>query len=148
MKDLLISQMDDSLSSLHIEKDRGLNNLILSAIQLNIAATRSELHKLTAATLLNIQQTRIDVDLKTITDTTITALLKCGVIKVKSPGPPTGDRNVTVVIPSQNSERAERENPSSVKQGVKTIKFTKETEFQLCDLGEAAMKGKSKQIPT
>ncbi|XP_020293025.1 helicase POLQ-like [Pseudomyrmex gracilis] len=139
VKDLLISQMDDSLSSLHIEKDRGLNNLILSAIQLNIAATRSELHKLTAATLLNIQQTRIDVDLKTITDTTITALLKCGVIKVKSPGPSTSDRNVTVVIPSQNPERAE--NPLSVRQGVKTIKFTKETEFQLCDLGKAAMKG-------
>ncbi|KYN20541.1 Helicase POLQ-like protein [Trachymyrmex cornetzi] len=105
IKDLLTSQMDDSLSSLYIENNKGLNNLILSAIQLNIASTRSELHKLTTATLLNIQQNRIGVNLKTITDETITTLLKC------------------------------------VKKGVKTVTFTSETEFQLCDLGQAAMKG-------
>ncbi|XP_077272172.1 mutagen-sensitive 301 isoform X1 [Temnothorax americanus] len=137
VKDLLISQMDDSLSSLHIENDRGLNNLILSAIQLNMAVTRSELHKLTTTTLLNIQQNRIGVDLRTITDETITALIKCGVIKVKSKGSNTGDPNVTVVIPSQESTRVDKR---EIKKGVKTITFTSETEFQLCDLGQAAMK--------
>ncbi|KYQ59297.1 Helicase POLQ-like protein [Trachymyrmex zeteki] len=103
VKDLLTSQMDDSLSSLYIENNKGLNNLILSAIQLNIASTRSELHKLTTATLLSIQQIRIGVNLKTITDETITALLKCGIVKVKSKDSSTGNPNVTVVIPSQAS---------------------------------------------
>lgn len=130
--------MDESLSSLHIENERGLNNLILSAIQLKMASTRSELHKLITATLLSIQQNRIGVNLKAITDETITALLKCGVIKVKSKGNNTGNPNVTVVIPSQEPTHMEN---LPVKKGVKTITFTNETEFQLCDLGQAAMKG-------
>ncbi|XP_012054135.1 PREDICTED: helicase POLQ-like [Atta cephalotes] len=138
VKDLLTSQMDDSLSSLYIENNKGLNNLILSAIQLNIASTRSELHKLTTATLLSIQQNRIGVNLKTITDETITALLKCGIIKVKSKDSNTGNPNVTVVIPSQTSTCKKN---LSIKKGVKTVTFTSETEFQLCDLGQAAMKG-------
>ncbi|XP_011645819.1 helicase POLQ-like [Pogonomyrmex barbatus] len=138
IKDLLTSQMDDSLSSLYIENDRGLNNLILSAIQLNMATTRSELHKLATATLLSIQQDRIGVNLKAITDETITALIKCGVIKVKSKGSNTGNPNITIVIPSQESLSPKK---LSVKKGVKTITFTSETEFQLCDLGQAAMKG-------
>lgn len=129
--------MDDSLSSLYIENNKGLNNLILSAIQLNIASTRSELHKLTTATLLSIQQIRIGVNLKTITDETITALLKCGIVKVKSKDSSTGNPNVTVVIPSQASTCKDL----SIKKGVKTVTFTSETEFQLCDLGQAAMKG-------
>ncbi|XP_070528849.1 helicase POLQ-like isoform X2 [Cardiocondyla obscurior] len=137
VKNLLTSQMDDSLSSLHIENDKGLNNLILSAIQLNMALTRSELHKLVTATLLNIQQNRIGVDLKQITDKTITALLKCGVIQVKNKGNNTGNSNVTVVIPSQESTCVDKE----IKKGVKTVTFTNKTEFQLCDLGNAALKG-------
>jgi len=70
--------MDDSLSSIHLytENNKKLSNLILSAIQLNMVSTRSELHKLTTATLLSIQQNRIGVNLKAITDETITALLK------------------------------------------------------------------------
>lgn len=135
--------MDDSLSSLYIENDRGLNNLILSAIQLNMASTRSELHKLTTATLLSIQQNRISVNLKAITDETITTLLKCGVLKVKSKGSNTGDPNVTVVIPSQVSACIEN---LPVKKGVKTVTFTNETKFQLCDLGQAAMKGNSNKF--
>jgi len=138
VKDLLTSQMDDSLSSLHVENDRGINNLILSAIQLNMATTRSKLHKLTARTLLNIQQNRIGVNMKAITDETITALLKCSVIKVKSKDHNIGNSNVTVVIPSQEPMYMEK---SSIKKGVKTVAFTNETEFQLCDLGQAAMKG-------
>ncbi|XP_012216296.1 helicase POLQ-like [Linepithema humile] len=134
VKELLMSQMNDSLSSLHTENDRGMNNLILSAIQLNMATTRSEFQKLTAATLLNIQQNKIDVNLKAITDETVTKLLKCGVIEVKGKGGNTGNPNVTVAIPSQEIMK-------SPKEGVKTVTFTSETEFQLCDLGQAAMKG-------
>jgi len=144
VKNLLISQMDDSLSTLYAENNKGLNNLILSAIQLNMASTRSELHKLTTATLLSIQQNRIGVNLKAITDETITALLKCGVIKVKSKDSnKDSNPNVTVVIPSQKSMCMEN---LPIKKGIKTITFTSETEFQLCDLGQAAIKGNNNKI--
>jgi hypothetical protein len=135
--------MDDSLSSLHIESDRGINNLILSAIQLNIATTRSELHNLATATLLNIQQNRMKVNLRMVTDETITDLLKCGMIKVKSKGCNIGDPNITIVIPSQKPIYIEK---SAIKKGIKTITFTSETKFQLCQLGQAAMKGKDLQL--
>jgi len=131
--------MDDSLSSLHIESDRGINNLILSAIQLNIATTRSELHNLATATLLNIQQNRMKINLKMVTDETITNLLKCGMIKVKNKGYNIGDPNITIVIPSQEPIYIEK---SATKKGIKTITFTSETKFQLCQLGHAAMKGR------
>lgn len=135
--------MDDSLSSLHVENDKGINNLILSAVQLNMATTRSKLHKMTAGTLLNIQQNKIGVNMKAITDETITALLKCSVIKVKSKDCNIGNPNVTVVIPSQEPMYMEKTSKSSIKKEVKTIVFTNETEFQLCDLGQAAMKGEN-----
>ncbi|EFN77230.1 ATP-dependent DNA helicase HEL308 [Harpegnathos saltator] len=143
VKDLLTSQMDDSLSSLHVENDRGINNLILSAIQLNMATTRYELHKLMDITLLGIQQNRLDVNVKSITDETITALLKCGVIKIKNKDK-ISNPNVTVVIPSQESTDIEK--LKSSKKEVKTVTFTSETKFQLCDLGQAAMKGKNGPI--
>jgi len=54
---LWIFQIDNSLSSLFTE-NKGLNNLILNAIQLNMASTRTELYKLTTVTLLSIQQNR------------------------------------------------------------------------------------------
>lgn len=140
MKDLLASEMDNSLSSLHVESDRGIKNLILSAIELNMARTRSELHKLIATTLLNIQQNKIGVKLKTITDETIAELLKCGAIKVKNKSGDVNNIDVDIVIPSQETIFVER---STTKNGMKTITFTNETRFQLCDLGQAAMKGKN-----
>ncbi|KOC69610.1 Helicase POLQ-like [Habropoda laboriosa] len=56
VKELLTSKMNDSLSTLHVDKDRGIHNLILSAIFFPIATTRFELYKLAKRTLLNIQE--------------------------------------------------------------------------------------------
>lgn len=63
-----MSKMDDSLSTLHVDKDRGMNNLILSSTLYSLATTRSELHKLVRRTLLNIQQKRLNVNVKEIAD--------------------------------------------------------------------------------
>jgi len=86
---------------------------------------RSELHKLTTATLLSIQN-RLGivryVNLKVITDETITTLLKlkCGLIKVKSKNSKKDS------YPSQKSMCMEN---LPVKKRIKTVTFTSETEF-------------------
>ena len=140
VKTLLMSKMDDSLSTLHVDKDRGINNLILSATLFSIATTRSELHKLAKRTLLNIQQQRLSVNVKRIADETVTEFLKSGVIKVKIKEKTVDvyKPNVTVAVPSQGK----CPNAKSVEiKGKKTIVLTSETELELCDLGRAAMKG-------
>ncbi|XP_034193308.2 mutagen-sensitive 301 [Osmia lignaria lignaria] len=140
VKELLESKMDDCLSTLHVNKDRGINNLILSALLSSIATTRSELHKISKKTLLNIQQKRLDVNIKHIVDTTITEFLKSGVLKIKDPSRNIDEfkPNISVVIPSQitNSNDAVIENKEK-----KLIKIRNDTKLELCSLGRAAMKG-------
>ncbi|KOX69175.1 Helicase POLQ-like [Melipona quadrifasciata] len=81
--ELLRSKMDDSLSTIHVERDRGIHNLILSAILLRIATTRLELHKIAKKTLLNIQQKRLNVNIKQIVDETLSEFIKANVMKIK-----------------------------------------------------------------
>ncbi|XP_031836797.1 mutagen-sensitive 301 [Nomia melanderi] len=140
VKELLMSKMDDSLSTLHIDRDRGINNLILSATLYSIANTRSELHKITNRTLLNIQQKRLNVNVKHTADQAITEFLKSGVMKVKKKGNcyDVYKPNVTVTIPSQN------ECPTDTTTQIKrktTIALLSETKLELCSLGRAALKG-------
>ncbi|XP_053995250.1 helicase POLQ-like isoform X1 [Hylaeus anthracinus] len=140
VKQILTSKMDDCLSTLHMDKDRGINNLILSATLFSIATNRSELHKITRRTLLHIQQKRLDINIKQITDEAITEFLKSGVMKVKKKEKKINEfePNVTVAIPSQNV--CFNDKGTQIK-GKKKIALTKETELELCNLGRAAMKG-------
>lgn len=133
--------MDDSLSTLHVNKDRGINNLILSATLFSIATTRSELHKIAKRTLLNIQQKRLNVSVKQITDETIIELLKSGVLKVKKNENSLDvfKPNLSVRIPSQDICSIDKD---TVIKGKKRIALTSETQLELCNLGRAAMKGR------
>lgn len=128
------------MSTLHSEEDRGINNLILSAILLSIATTRSDLHKLVSTTLLKIQENRLDVNIKKVTDRAISSLLKSGVIKVKEKKKEeSGKPDVTIYFPSQQSD--EEPIKPSPKKGKKKVILTSSTELELCQLGRAAMKG-------
>nr|XP_012145725.1 PREDICTED: helicase POLQ-like isoform X2 [Megachile rotundata] len=140
VKELLESKMDDCISSLHVNKDRGINNLILSAILYSIAKTRFELQKLATRTLLNIQQERLGINIKHIVDSAITELLKSGVIKVKdkSKSIDVYQPNITVAIPSQITCPNESDIEKKVK---KSIQLMNDTKLDLCNLGRAAMKG-------
>ncbi|KAJ9595838.1 hypothetical protein L9F63_012993, partial [Diploptera punctata] len=60
---LLMSSMDEVISSLHLNDGRGLQSLLLSSIGLEIATTRKMLKDLVACTLLSVQAKRLDVDL-------------------------------------------------------------------------------------
>lgn len=133
--------MDDSLSTLHIDKDRGINNLILSAILFSMATTRYELHKIVKKTLLNIQQKRLNVNIKQIVDETITDFLKSGVIKIKEKERNVNilKPNVSVMFPSQEISSS----PTTIETKKKRIiKLTNNSKLELCSLGRAAMKGK------
>lgn len=134
--------MDDSLSTIHIDRDRGINNLILSAILLHIATTRCELHKIAKKTLLNIQQERLNVNVKQIVDDALTEFLKASVMKIKEKETNFDifKPNVSVVFPSQTIPS----NDTIIETKRKRIlKLTNETELELCSLGRAAMKGRN-----
>lgn len=138
--ELLKSKMDDSLSTLHIDKDRGINNLILSAILFSMATTRHELHKIVKRTLLNIQQKRLNVNIKQIVDETITEFLKSGVIKIKEKerNVNISKPNISVIFPSQDISSC----PTTIETKKKRIiKLTNNSKLELCSLGRAAMKG-------
>ncbi|XP_043520738.1 helicase POLQ-like [Frieseomelitta varia] len=137
--ELLRSKMDDSLSTIHVEKDRGINNLILSAILLRIATTRLELHKIAKKTLLNIQQKRLNVNIKQIVDETLSEFIKASVMKIKKEEK-NFDKfkpNISVAFPSQDV--SSNDTIKEIK-GKRTLKLTNETELELCSLGRAAMK--------
>lgn len=134
--------MDDSLSTIHIDRDRGINNLILSAILLHIATTRCELHKIAEKTLLNIQQKRLNVNVKQIVDDALTEFLKASVMKIKEKETNFDifKPNVSVVFPSQTISP----NDTIIETKRKRIlKLTNETVLELCSLGRAAMKGRN-----
>ncbi|XP_076249291.1 mutagen-sensitive 301 [Calliopsis andreniformis] len=140
VKELLMSKMDDSLSTLHVDKDKGLNNLILSSVLSSLATTRSEIHEIVQRTLLNIQQQRLNVNVKHIADQTMIELLKSGVMKVKEKEKSldTYKPNITVEIPTQDLYP---DNESVEIKRKKVVTLRNDTELELCNLGRAAMKG-------
>ncbi|XP_047356162.1 helicase POLQ-like isoform X3 [Vespa velutina] len=137
VKELLISKMDDSLSTLHIEKDRGINNLILSAILLSIATTRFELYALIAKSLLSVQQKRLNINIKQIMDETIRILLKNGVLKIHTMDKCNIIKSISITIPSQETICIEDSEVTNKKQ---IMALTSKTKLELCDLGRAAIK--------
>ncbi|XP_033216324.1 helicase POLQ-like [Belonocnema kinseyi] len=114
---LLTSKMEDVISSLHTEEDRGIHSLILSAVLLSIAKTINDLYSLTAKTLLSVQKSRLGANVKEVTDKATLELLKKGVLKIKG-------HNATNSDSKENS----------------TVLPSGETELELSDLGRAAMK--------
>lgn len=137
--------MDDSLSTIHVERDRGINNLILSAILLRIATTRFELHKIAKKTLLNIQQKRLNVNIKQIVDETLSEFIKASVMKIKEKEKNFNKfkPNISVVFPSQDI--SSNDTIKEIK-GKRILELTNETELELCNLGRAAMKGRNNFI--
>lgn len=55
---------------------------LLSCISLNLANTRTELHNISQKTLLAVQQTRLDVNLKQCVDVAIVELFKLRAIEI------------------------------------------------------------------
>ena len=137
--------MDDSISSLHEEEDRGINNLIISSVLLSMATTRSDIHKIVARTLLKVQENQLGIKVKEITDKALTKLLKYGILRVKQDKPQQAFSKLddSIIFPSQVDDSLNDESvPTTEKKPKKFISLFNSTELELCPLGKAAMKGR------
>ncbi|XP_015122481.1 helicase POLQ-like isoform X2 [Diachasma alloeum] len=134
---MLTAKMDDCLSSLHTEQDRGLNNLLLSSVMLSLASNRDELHKLVSMSLLGIQSSRLNVDIEQIVDRAIISLIKARPLKVKEID--DNETIASIIMESHFTDDSTVEpKPKKAKQ---SIILTRKSPLELSTLGKAAMKG-------
>lgn len=95
---MLTSKMDDCLSTLHEETDRGVNYLILSSILLSLVKTREQIYQLFSFSLLGLQAARRSINLKEIIDSSIKKLVKTNALLIDNK---TFSPNLEFDIPSQ-----------------------------------------------
>ncbi|XP_043472655.1 helicase POLQ-like isoform X1 [Leptopilina heterotoma] len=76
IRTLVTAKIEDILSSLHTEQDRGLNNLILSSVLLKIATTKARLKMLIDRSLMKLQEKRLCIKIDEILERTINGLLE------------------------------------------------------------------------
>ncbi|XP_034939312.1 LOW QUALITY PROTEIN: helicase POLQ-like [Chelonus insularis] len=131
IRELLTSKIEDCVSTLNVEEDRGINNLILSSVMLSLATTRNELQNLIQSSLLNVQASKLNINIKECTDNAIIKLIKAQVLKIKYK--PCYQSNMAVHIQSQMDNES-----NSAK---KSIVITATSKLELSTLGKAAMKG-------
>ncbi|KAJ8678685.1 hypothetical protein QAD02_014472 [Eretmocerus hayati] len=143
VRELLNSKMDDAASSLHYEKDRGINNLIISCVLLNVAKTRLDVHKVMSKTLLKIQENRLCINVKEVTDKSLAVLVKSGVFRIKEKETSKNSQNleISVIFPTQINSPCEPEMSPKYNKAKKSIVLVNSSELELCPLGRAAMKG-------
>lgn len=142
IKELLSSKMTDSVSSIHTEKDAGINNLITSSVLLCKSSSRSRLHEILNKSLLKIQAHSLDIDISRVTDDTIKELLETGTIKLKTNRVEKKfvKPNISVCIPSQFIQNSLITETETQKAKIK-IDLKNDTELELSPLGKAALKG-------
>lgn len=151
---MLASKMDDSMSSLHLYNDRGLNSLIISCVLLSVATTRPELHNVMSKSLLKIQERRLEINTKTITDKALMNLLKSGILRKKNENNKQLSNaeflNCSFIFPTQLEIQGSMgleplsplsENCLMYDNKKKNLVLIDNSELELCPLGRAALKG-------
>ncbi|KAK5650132.1 hypothetical protein RI129_001161 [Pyrocoelia pectoralis] len=101
VKELFISPMDQTLSKLHESEHSRLRQLFLSCIALGTANTKTQLEIVISKTLLAVQQTQLNVNIKTLVKKVMNDLNKLGAIQVDSNNVPLSD--ITFTLPSSVS---------------------------------------------
>ncbi|XP_063972884.1 helicase POLQ-like [Diachasmimorpha longicaudata] len=134
---MLTAKMDDCLSTLHIEIDRGLNNLLLSSVMLSLANNRAELYKLVSMSLLGIQSCRLNANVKEIVDRAIVSLIKARPLKVKQ----ISDNEANTSIKIESQVMTDSIIDPKPKKAKTSIILTRKSPLELSPLGKAAMKG-------
>lgn len=81
---LLCSPMDEACSQMHLNEGRALCSLVLSAVGLNLATTRTELQSLAKHTLMHVQAERSDLNVAKMIDDKITKLIRSKALQAKS----------------------------------------------------------------
>ncbi|XP_053594792.1 helicase POLQ-like isoform X2 [Microplitis demolitor] len=141
VRELLRSRIEDCVSSLGTEENRGINNLILSSVMLSIATTRNQLHNLVYSSLLKVQASQLNVDIKKFTDKAIKNLIQIQALQVDNKLCMKANMNVTIKSQSSNELMAVEENISDVNKCQRSIVLTGSSCLKLSNIGKAAMKG-------
>lgn len=140
------SRIEDCVSSLGTEENRGINNLILSSVMLSIATTRNQLHNLVYSSLLKVQASQLNVDIKKFTDKAIKNLIQIQALQVDNKLCMKANMNVTIKSQSSNELMAVEENISDVNKCQRSIVLTGSSCLKLSNIGKAAMKGTKQEI--
>ncbi|KAJ8958309.1 hypothetical protein NQ318_017455 [Aromia moschata] len=152
VKNLLMSPMNQALSSMHLFEGRGLRHLLLSCISLGVANTRVQLQAVASQTLLAVQSDRLEVNTKKLTDKVIRNLFKLGALKESCGIQRTESSSAlcdvsvkmdvsTANVDSQDTSVRETEGASTSKKRRKTVVLTNDTKLLVSELGCAAIKG-------
>ncbi|KAI4458912.1 putative dna polymerase theta [Holotrichia oblita] len=146
IKELLLSPMDEALSSMYQNGAIGMRQLLLSLISLNIATTRIELHKMARKTLLAVQESRLGVKLKKIIDNAIVELFKLGAIKVEdncSQESVRSEEDISVRFSSSYSTQfsTNSEELPGYKKSKIQISLNNKSKLVISKLGSAAIRG-------
>ncbi|XP_066141464.1 helicase POLQ-like [Euwallacea fornicatus] len=146
VKDLLMSPMNQAISSLHRDEGRDLRQLLLSCISLGIANTRTQLHEVAQSSLMAVQVDKLGVDIKRLTDSVIKKLFKLGALQESSAK--GNERSVqsqcNVTVKMDQTFECLSDTLDLVSQVVntkKTIVLTSNTKLIVSSLGTAASKG-------
>ncbi|KAF7991406.1 hypothetical protein HCN44_002968 [Aphidius gifuensis] len=132
IEEMLTSKMDDCLSTLHQETDRGINYLILSGILLSLVKTREEIHRLVSFSLLGLQAKRRDINIKEIVDQSIINLVKSNALLIDKK---IYNSNFKIEISSQKLLTNNHDDDIT-----SLIDMTMMSHLELSNLGKAAMK--------
>ncbi|XP_018331856.1 helicase POLQ-like [Agrilus planipennis] len=147
VRELLQSPMDKALSSLHASEGKGLRHLFLSCVGLGTATNRSQLQQVASKSLLAVQQDKLNVNMKNLTDNAICSLFKLGALQTnaqkQSSSTSTSSSHIslrmetsTIVNESKNKNTLETHS-----QKKPTITLTNNTKLIISELGKAAIKG-------
>ncbi|XP_050312718.1 helicase POLQ-like isoform X1 [Anthonomus grandis grandis] len=146
VKRLLMGPMNRAFSSLHQCEGAGLRHLLLSCIGLGIANTRSDLQKVTRASLMSVQTDQLEVDIKKLTDVAIKKLFKLGALQESSEkGRQNSQRDVSVRLRSSSGSELDASldticsNTTQKKKRV--LMLTNASKLVVSSLGTAAIKG-------
>ncbi|XP_060525530.1 helicase POLQ-like isoform X2 [Cylas formicarius] len=141
LKELLMSPMNQALSSLHSLDGKGLRHLLLSCISLGLANTRSQLQAVIRSTLMAVQRDKLEVDIKAMTDNAIKCLFKMGAIEEscsrnKKPTSNICDFTVKLDMTLNNLSLQSENSPKK-----KMVVLTSNSKLLVSSLGAAAIKG-------
>ncbi|KAF7283875.1 hypothetical protein GWI33_022906 [Rhynchophorus ferrugineus] len=148
VKALLMSPMNQAISTLHDLDGKGLRHLLLSCISLGIANTRLQLQNVSKSTLMAVQENKLNIDIKKLTDTVIKNLFKLGALEESCAKgkESTAICNISVKMDTSTIQNIEESPPVGTsnmvnKKPKKTVVLTNNTKLVVSNLGCAAIKG-------
>lgn len=135
---LLCSPMDEAASSLHETSAKGIESLILSAIGLGLAVTRTELVALIDTTLMAVQAPRLGINTKELTNQVLSKLFRCKTLSIQSHASFSPNVSLDVDCSSQDYDKTQKSNSSA--RPKTNIRLKPSTQMEISSMGRASFK--------